>query len=135
MSRFASIQGCASHYAGSWCNVQGKAGRSYYGRGWFQLSWPCNYHAAGQALGVDLLAEPDLVEQREDLAVKTALWFYNTNRMDVPARQGDFAATTRIINGQIECNTGSASQLRRVETYRRIRRCFNLGEPTRNPVC
>ena len=129
--------GCGSHYAGSWCSIQGKAGKLYYGRGWFQLSWPCNYHAAGQALGVDLLSNPDLVEQRQDLAVKTAIWFYNANNMAGPAKQGDFAATTRIINGALECNGGSGAnnQRQRVATYRRIRHCFGLGEPSRNPVC
>ena len=129
--------GCGSHYAGSWCSIQGKAGKLYYGRGWFQLSWPCNYHAAGQALGVDLLSNPDLVEQQQDLAVKTAVWFYNANNMAGPARQGDFAATTRIINGALECSGGSGynSPLQRVATYRRIRHCFGLGEPSRNPVC
>jgi len=129
--------GCGSHYAGSWCGVQGAPGRLYYGRGWFQLSWPCNYHAAGQALGVDLLNNPDLVEHQQDLAVKTAVWFYNANNMAGPAKQGDFAATTRIINGALECNGGSGynSQLNRVATYRRIRHCFGLGEPRIHPVC
>jgi hypothetical protein len=129
--------GCGPHYAGSWCGIQGQSGRLYYGRGWFQLSWPCNYHAAGQALGVDLLSNPDLVEQQQDLAVKTAIWFYNSNNMAGPAKQGDFAATTRIINGALECNGGSgtSNQMSRVATYRRIRHCFGLGEPGRNPVC
>jgi chitinase len=129
--------GCGSHYAGSWCSIQGKAGKLYYGRGWFQLSWPCNYYAAGQSLGVDLLSNPDLVEQRQDLAVKTAIWFYNTNNMANPARQGDFAATTKIINGQLECNggPGANNQKQRVNTYKRIRNCFGLGEPKKNPTC
>ncbi|CAF0802732.1 unnamed protein product [Adineta steineri] len=129
--------GCGPHYAGSWCSIQGAPGKSYYGRGWFQLSWPCNYHGAGQALGLDLLNNPDLVEQRQDVAVKTAIWFYNANNMAAPAKQGDFAATTRIINGALECNGGSGyqNQLARVATYRRIRHCFGLGEPGRNPVC
>ena len=109
----------------------------YYGRGWFQLSWPCNYYAAGKALGVDLLSNPDLVEQRQDLAVQTAVWFFQINKMDVPARQGDFAATTRIINGQQECNggPGAANQRQRVEIYKRIRTCFKLGPPSINPTC
>lgn len=57
--------------------------------------------------------------------------------MDVPAQQGDFAATTRIINGQQECNggPGAGNQAQRVATYRRIRSCFGLGAPTRNPTC
>ena len=88
-------------------------------------------------MNIDLLNNPDLVEQQEDLAVKTAIWFYNANNMGTPAKEGDFAATTRIINGQLECNGGSGynNQLTRVETYKRIRNCFNLGEPTINPIC
>ncbi|CAF3297812.1 unnamed protein product [Rotaria socialis] len=129
--------GCGSHYAGSWCDIQSVPNKLYYGRGWFQLSWPCNYHAAGRALGVDLLNNPDLVEQQQDLAVKTAIWFYNANNMAGPAKQGDFAATTRIINGALECNGGPgfSNQMARVGTYRRVRQCFSLGEPNRNPVC
>ncbi|UJR34723.1 hypothetical protein I4U23_027500 [Adineta vaga] len=129
--------GCGSNYAGSWCSINGKPNKLYYGRGWFQLSWPCNYNAAGKALGVDLLSDPDLVEKQQDLGVKTAIWFYKTNKMDIPAKQGDFAATTRIINGKLECNGGSgaANQKKRVTNYKRIRICFGLGEPKKNPMC
>ena len=129
--------GCGSNYAGSWCGIQGKPDKLYYGRGWFQLSWPCNYYAAGQSLGVDLLSNPDLVEEQLVLSVKTALWYYKTNGMDVPAQQGDFAATTRILNGAIECNggPGATNQAQRVATYERIRPCFGLGAPTKNPTC
>ena len=70
------------------------------------MSYPCNYYAAGQSLDLDLLNNPDLVSQRQDIAVKTALWFYQANNMVTPARQGDFAATTRILNG----GPGTASQ-------------------------
>ena len=109
----------------------------YYGRGWFQLSSPCNYHAAGKALGVDLLSNPDAVEKQPSLAVRTAAWFYKTNKMDEPARRGDFGATTRIINGELECNNGSgaASQGLRIKTYKRVRQCFGLGAPDINPWC
>jgi len=134
---FIYFIGCGSNYAGSWCGIQGAPGKLYYGRGWFQLSWPCNYYAAGKALGLDLLNNPDLVSQRQDVAVKTAVWFYRTNNMAGPAQQGDFAATTRIINGQQECNggPGATNQKQRVVTYKRIRQCFGLGEPRRNPTC
>ncbi len=129
--------GCGANYATSWCNIQGAPGKLYYGRGWFQLSYPCNYDAAGKNIGLDLLNNPDWVSERQDLAVKTAVWFYETNNMAVPARQGDFAATTRIINGPQECNGGpeANNQQTRVATYKRIRQCFGLGEPKVNPTC
>jgi predicted chitinase len=130
--------GCGANYASSWCQpIQGAQGQSYYGRGWFQLSWPCNYYAAGQSMGLDLLNNPNWVSDRQDVAVKTAIWFYQTNKMEGPARKGDFAATTRIINGKLECNGGSgaANQAGRVETYKRIRICFGLGAPKINPTC
>ena len=86
---------------------------------------------------MDLLNNPDMVAEEQDVAVKTAVWFFQENNMVEPARQGDFAATTRIINGPRECNgeLGAASQQTRVNTYKRIRQCFGLGEPTINPTC
>ena len=128
---------CNPVYSESWCDITAVSGQSYYGRGWFQLSYPCNYNAAGKALGLNLLANPDLVSQRQDVAVKTAVWFYQANQMAGPAQQGDFAATTRIINGAQECDggPGTANQKTRVETYKRIRTCFGLGAPVKNPTC
>ncbi|CAF1497544.1 unnamed protein product [Adineta ricciae] len=98
---------CGHAYQGgpsSWCKTTGPPGKLYYGR-------------AGKALGVDLLSNLDLVETDSKLAVSTALWFYRTQGMAEPARRGDFAATTRIINGPLECNGGSgySHQLGRVK--------------------
>ncbi|CAF1060314.1 unnamed protein product [Didymodactylos carnosus] len=124
---------CANNYQGSWCAIQARPGKHYYGRGWFQLSWPCNYHAAGQALGADLLGNPDLVAQSDRLACATALWFWNANGMAGPAQQGNFAATTRIINGALEC--GQSYQQNRINHYQKVRRCFGLGEETNNLWC
>lgn len=78
-----------------------------------------------------------MVDHQQDVAVKTAVWFFTANNMVDPARRGDFAATTRIINGPRECNGGPgfANQQTRVATYRRIRQCFNLGDPSINPTC
>lgn len=35
-------------------------GKSYYGRGYVQLTWGFNYKNAGQKLGIDLYSNPDL---------------------------------------------------------------------------
>ena len=129
--------GCSSNYVQSWCDVQAVAGKTYHGRGWLQLSYPCNYNGAGKALGLDLLNNPDLVSERQDVAVNSAVWFFQANNVVDPARRGDFAATTKIINGPQECNggPGAAKQQTRVETYKRVRQCFGLGEPKINPTC
>lgn len=69
--------------------------------------------------------------------MKTAVWLFRANKMIHSARRGDFVATTRIINGAVECNGGSgaANQRTCVATYKRIRRCFVLGEANINPTC
>ena len=64
---------------------------------------------ASQALDVDLLSNSDLIEKQEDLTVQTAVWFYKINKIDDTAKQGDFAATTQIINGKLKCNGGLAA--------------------------
>lgn len=83
------------------------------------------------------MKNPDLVSQQQDIAVKTAVWFFQANNIIEPARRGDFAATTRLINGAQECNggPGANNQQTRVQTYKRVRRCFGLGEPKINPTC
>ena len=124
---------CADHYQGSWCGVQAEPGKQYYGRGWFQLSWPCNYNGAGQALNVDLLRNPDLVADEDAYAAATAIWFWNANNMGGPARAGNFAGTTNIINS-IECGA-TPQQTSRIERYQMVRRCFGLSDATQNIRC
>lgn len=70
----------------------------YYGRGAIQLTWRRNYLACGKALGVDLVAEPDLLVLPE-YAFRAAGWFWKTNHCGIAAERGDFERVTRIING------------------------------------
>lgn len=125
---------CANNYQDSWCSpVEAEPGKQYYGRGWFQLSWPCNYDAAGNALKADLLQNPDQVAESDTLAAATALWFWNNNNMGKPAREGNFGGTTQIIN-KIECGP-TPQQNHRVERYQKVRKCFGLPEETNNLKC
>jgi predicted chitinase len=93
------------------------AGRgAYFGRGPMQLSWNYNYKDAGDALGLDLLNNPDLVANDPSVAWRTAAWYWNTQ---VP--HGDFGDTIDAINGAQECNGGNPGQVAdRVSAYRRI---------------
>ncbi len=125
-----------NNYQSSWCTIQAIQGKRYYGRGWFQLSYPCNYYNAGKALGIDLLNTPDLVSQSEKIAASTAIWYYKETGMNEIAQKDNFGGTTRKLN-EHEC-TGKAGyfmQAARVETYRRVRKCFDLPEITNKLIC
>jgi predicted chitinase len=100
----------------------------YYGKGPIQLSWNFNYKAAGDALGIDLLNNPRLVQTDSAIAWKTGLWYWNTQNgpgtMTPHAaivNDRGFGETIRSINGSIECNGGNPAQVQsRVDTYLRF---------------
>ncbi|MDK0520487.1 glycoside hydrolase family 19 protein [Streptomyces sp. ML-6] len=99
---------------------------AYYGRGPIQLSWNFNYKAAGDALGIDLLGNPYLVEQNASIAWRTGLWYWNTQNGPgtMTAHQAmvngaGFGETIRSINGSLECNGGNPAQVQsRIDRYK-----------------
>lgn len=101
------------------------AGKEYYGRGPIQISWNFNYGAAGVALGLPILANPDLVAQDSSVAWKTALWYWMTQNGPgtMPAHScmtggSGFGCTIRSINGALECNGGNTAEMQdRVNYY------------------
>ncbi|MGG2460780.1 chitinase [Streptomyces sp. RGM 3693] len=101
---------------------------AYYGRGPIQLSWNFNYKAAGDALGIDLLNNPYLVEQDAAVAWKTALWYWNTQTgpgtmtpHNAMVTGAGFGETIRSINGSLECNGGNPGQVQnRIDNYTRF---------------
>jgi predicted chitinase/chitodextrinase len=101
------------------------AGKRYYGRGPIQLSWNFNYGAAGAALGLPLLTNPDLVEQDSATAWKTALWYWMTQNgpgtmtaHNAMVNGAGFGETIRSINGALECNGGNGAQVQsRINNY------------------
>ena len=109
------------------------SGKQYYGRGPLQISWNYNYGAAGEALGLPLLSNPDLVAQDPSVAMKTALWFWNTQTgagkmtcHNAMIQSKGFGETIRTINGALECNRGGGGAVpNRVEQYKKI--CAILG--------
>lgn len=78
-------------------NAQGD-GWLYRGRGLIQLTGKANYRAASNALGYDLVDEPDLVADPR-IAALTAAWFWQKNGLNPLADSGDTRAVTRRING------------------------------------
>ncbi len=87
-------------YAGRMGNGDEASGDGwrYRGRGLIQLTGKANYQAAGRALGIDLLASPDLVAAAQYAAL-TAGWFWQGNNLNALADRLDHAAITQRING------------------------------------
>jgi predicted chitinase len=102
------------------------AGQSaYYGRGPLQLSWNFNYKAAGDALGIDLLDNPNLVQTDAATSWKTALWYWNTQTgagtmtsHNAIVNGAGFGQTIQTINGSVECHGGNTAEVQdRINHY------------------
>ncbi|WP_217591343.1 glycoside hydrolase family 19 protein [Burkholderia sp. GbtcB21] len=87
-------------YGGRFGNHEASSGDGwrYRGRGLKQITFADNYCDCGDALGVDLLAQPELLEQ-DTYAALSAGWFWYSRGLNEFADRGDFDGTTRIING------------------------------------
>ncbi|MHB0965555.1 MAG: glycoside hydrolase family 19 protein [Bellilinea sp.] len=81
-------------------NTEDGDGVRYKGRGLIQITGRANYLACGTALGVDLVAEPELLEQPE-YACRSAAWFWHSRRLSELADASDFIKITRRINGGV----------------------------------
>jgi putative chitinase len=73
-------------------------GFAYRGRGLIQLTGKSNYEACGEAIGVDLVSNPDLVATPEYAAL-SAGWFWNKNNLNKFADENDMTGLTKKING------------------------------------
>ena len=81
-------------------------GWKYRGRGLIQITGKSNYHACGEALGLDLIAHPELLEKPQH-ACMSAAWFWASRGLNTLADAGKFDAITQRINGG---QTGAADR-------------------------
>lgn len=79
-------------------NTQPGDGVRFKGRGLIQITGRSNYAACGKALGLDLIAHPELLEETT-AACRSAAWFWQTHGCNELADEGNFKAITRVING------------------------------------
>ncbi len=112
---------CAANYSGSWGGgYEAVPGKYYYGRGAKQISWPGNYGPASEYFFGDksvLLNDPDRVAREGWLAFATSFWFWWDRGCDQAFWSTGFGATTKIINGGIECGGNYGTQAQARETY------------------
>ncbi|MCF5226658.1 glycoside hydrolase family 19 protein, partial [Pseudomonas syringae] len=73
-------------------------GSKYRGRGLIQVTGRANYEESGEALGLDLIDHPELLELPQHAAM-SAEWFWHRAALNSLADKGDFLTITRRING------------------------------------
>lgn len=109
-------------------NNGGAPGKKYHGRGYIQLTHAYNYKEASRAIYGDdrLLRNPELVATNEDVAWRTAFWFWKKNvRTKKGVQEGHFDVTTTWVNGRF-----STSRNERFEIYKKVFKALNVpGQP------
>ena len=73
-------------------------GSKYRGRGLIQITGRANYMACSEALGLDLIKKPELLEKPQH-ACMSAAWFWATKGLSTLADAGQFDKITQRING------------------------------------
>lgn len=97
-------------------NVVAGDGVRFKGRGLLQITGRANYAACGVALGLDLLATPQLLEQPV-AACRSAGWFWQSRGLNRLADADDQERVTRRINGGLN---GLAERLALFRTARKV---------------
>jgi putative chitinase len=78
-------------------NIAPGDGYKYRGRGLIQLTGRGNYKCAGDALGADLISQPERLGEPA-LACRSAAWFWKTHGCNEIADEGDFEGVSKVIN-------------------------------------
>ncbi len=79
-------------------NTQPGDGFKFRGRGLIQITGRANYLKAGEALGLALDRQPELLELAKYAALSAA-WFWYQHGLNALADNAAFGAITRAING------------------------------------
>lgn len=79
-------------------NTKPGDGSRFRGRGLIQITGRANYQKASVALGIDAVANPQLLEEPA-MAARSAGWWWAAHGCNELADSGGFVALTRRING------------------------------------
>ena len=74
-------------------------GWRYRGRGPIQLTGKHNYAKFSDDMDVDAVNNPDMVSEDKEVALLSAIWYWNSNKLNRYADSGDIKTLTKRING------------------------------------
>jgi putative chitinase len=103
-------------YVGRMGNTTPEEAAAYIGRGLIQCTGKENYTHCGEALGIDLISTPQLLEEPRYAAL-SAGWFWNKRGLNALADQGDIDTMTKRINGG---NIGLVDRKAKIDKVRSI---------------
>jgi putative chitinase len=108
-TRMYDVTGARPQLATKHGNTCAGDGAKFFGRGYVQLTWKCNYLKAGEKCGVDLCADPDkaldpkiaarIMREGMDHGWFTGKRFSSYLPGKGPATHAQFVSARRIING------------------------------------
>lgn len=79
-------------------NTEPGDGKLFAGRGLPQITGRANYRACGEALGLDLLAHPEILEEPLN-AARAGGWFWQSRRLNTHADAENFWTICKLWNG------------------------------------
>ena len=85
-------------YNGRLGNTSEEEAAKYLGRGLIQLTGKENYERCGEAIGADLINQPQLLVNPHYAALSAA-WFWNKKGLNALADSQDYETMTKRING------------------------------------
>jgi predicted chitinase len=118
----------------------GKPGKTYFGRGYIQLTWDYNYQKASMALFGDsrLVDTPEEVASKDHYAWAVSFWFWDANVHNAPGvQQGKFGAATNAINGPLECvqKSNPSAVQKRNDNYGNCLKAFGISDAPDTSGC
>jgi len=93
-------------------NVAPGDGERYKGRGAIQVTGRHNYESVSAYLGIDFVAQPELMATPEN-AFETAAWYWQSRNLNAVSDSGSIESVSRIVNG------GTHGLLQRIDSFQR----------------
>lgn len=73
-------------------------GRDYRGRGLLHMTWIATYKEYKKASGIDVVADPSMVQNDPYTATYSSAWFWSTRSINAQADSNNVRRVTKIIN-------------------------------------